>query len=121
MKYAHPFDLTRLHVRIGIEKPIADFARNFFVPGQFRCNFPRVTVEDAWGTLPVPHLLDQGERFPLLYVRRGIVHMGSANWGIPTERGASTQYYHGAERRTLGFPAMCPASFVDIALDGEAP
>jgi hypothetical protein len=118
-KFDFSRDQHRFAIRIGIERPVTDMVRNFFVPGEARLHLPRVTVGDFCNALPVPTHFLSGDRVPLIYMRRGSAHFGSAKWGIEDRYGANPMSVQKAEGRSLGYPALIPATSIDMALERQ--
>lgn len=122
-KLMHKYDFSRdqhhFAIRIGIERPVTDMVRNFFIPGQARLHLPRVSVGDFCTALAVPAYFLSGDKVPVIYMRRGSVHFGSAKWGIEDRYGANPISVQKAERRSLGYPALIPATSIDMALEPQ--
>jgi hypothetical protein len=119
--YELPRDQHLLQLRIGIERPIPQFARDFFIPGQPQRGLPLVTLSAEADKWPAPSTLASRGTVPLIHLRRGVIRFATAKWGAKTPDGDTTDLFRRAERRTLGFPALIPASFVDIALGPHHP
>jgi len=118
-KFDFSRDQHRFAIRINIERPVTDMVRNFFVPGEARLHLPRVTVGDFCNALAVPTHFLSGDRVPLIYMRRGSAHFGSARWGIEDRYGANPMSVQKAEGRSLGYPALIPATSIDMALEPQ--
>jgi hypothetical protein len=119
-KYDFSLDQHHFAIRIGIERPITDMVRNFSIRGEARLHLPRVSVGDFSASLAVPAIFLPGDQVPVIYMRRGSVHFGSAKWGIGGRNGADPQTVQNAEGRSLGYPGLVPATYVDMALAHEA-
>jgi hypothetical protein len=118
-KYDFSRDQHHFAIRIGIERPINEMVRNFFVPGEARLHLPRVSIGDFSAALTPPATFLAGDKVPFIYMRRGSVHFGSAEWGIDGHNGADLMTVQKAEGRSLGYPGLVPATFVDIALASQ--
>jgi len=117
--YEFPRDQHLCQFRIGLEVPVADTSLNFFVPGHAQLGHPRVSVSEYCQGLKPPALFIPGDDIPLIYVRQGIVQFGKAKWGMVSPSGCAPVILRKAERRSLGFPAMIPASYIDlVAIEG---
>lgn len=113
-------DQNHYQIRIGIEWPITEMLRCFFVHGQARLGLPRVTVGEFCTSLTPPAQFLAGDEVPLIYLRRGLVHFGSARWGAIAPDGGHINVQQ-ADGRSVGYPALIPATFVDLALSVAAP
>jgi len=119
----HKYDFSRdqhhFAIRIGIERPVTNMVRNFCIPGEARLHLPRVSVGDFCTALAVPAYFLSGDKVPIIYMRRGSAHFGSAKWGIEDSYGATPISVQKAEGRSLGYPALIPATFIDMALEPQ--
>ena len=112
--YDFPRDQDLCQLRIGLDTSIIDVSRHFFIPGKAQLGLPRVTVGSFCAALATPAWFTAGDVVPLIYTRRGIVHFGKAKWGTSNRSGDLAVTLKKAERRSLGFPAIIPASFIDM-------
>lgn len=115
-KYDFSLDNHHFAIRIGIERPITGMVRNFSIPGEARLHLPRVSVGDFSASLAVPATFLPGNQVPFIYMRRGSIHFGSAKWGIDGRDGAGPLTVQNAAGRSVGYPGLVPATFVDMAL-----
>jgi hypothetical protein len=116
--YDLPRDQKLLHASIGLERPMVETTKNFGVPGEARFNIPRLTVNQEYEALPIPHYASLGSTVPVIYMRSGYAKFGLAKWGNKSPSRETIDYFKKCERRALGFPALIPASFVDLFADG---
>jgi len=99
-----------------IEKPISEFSKNFFIPGQAPLHMPPVKpFRDL--NLSVPSHLKPGDAIPLIYVRGGIIIADLVPWGFKDKGTEETLYFRECTRDTIGYPSLCPTSYVDLMTD----
>jgi len=106
----------RMGMRIGIEKPVADFTGDFFVPGKIRNGHPRISTTPAFDAFEVPAHLPEGSSVPILSMRRSYAHFDVATWGrFDAERSEPTMFMPVGQ--SIGFPSLISANYIDIAWD----
>ena len=117
------YDLTRdghyLNARIGFEKPMGAFTTNFFMPGPAVPHLPRIAATGSYLDRTESCVATTGSYVPFVYGRSGYVQFSVAKWEPEKPTGKNTDHFRSAEPRSLGFPGMIPASFIDLALDPE--
>jgi hypothetical protein len=116
-----PYDLSRdqnlLHASLGFERPMVEATKNFSVPGEVRHNIPRLTVAPEYEAFHIPCYAFREHLVPVIYMRSGYAKFGLAEWGKKNPSCEAVEYFRKCERRALGFPAVIPASFVDLFTD----
>jgi hypothetical protein len=112
--YDLPQDQNRLHVRIGLEVSTSEITRRFVTQGEAYANRPRPAFTPEFTQLTVPLLAERGSKLPVVHARSGYVEFGVAEWGLPLTTG-EVEFFRKAERRSIGWPGLIPASFIEMA------
>src|SRR5437868_7346882 len=63
--YEFPRDQRQCQFGIGLDVPVADMSRNFFVPGKAQLGFPRVAVSAFCQGITLPARFTVGDIVPL--------------------------------------------------------
>jgi len=112
-------DQHRLRARIGIEAPMSEFTKNFFIPGQAHLKHPTISIAPEYKALPVPYIATLGSTVPVICMRNGSAQFGVAKWGAENQSLGTTDYFKECERGAVGLPGLIPASFIDYDVDAE--
>lgn len=115
-KYDLPPQQHQYQIRIGIDQPISEMSRSFFVHGEARIGLPRVSIGEFCADLLVPSQFLVGDKVPLIYLRRGMIHFGSARWGAINRDGEDVAVQK-VDGRSVGYPALIPATYIDLAIE----
>jgi hypothetical protein len=100
------------YVRIHFESPLTEFTESFFVPGQPRHQHPRIGTIRAFQDFSTPSVASFGSPLPLIYMRCGVVTFDIGTWG--GNNSSPEAMFHQAARRMLGYPALIPATSIDL-------
>jgi hypothetical protein len=112
--YDLPKDQDRLHARICLEVSTSEITKRFVTQGEAYANRPRPTFTPEFRQLTVPLLAEGGSKVPVVHARSGYVEFGVAEWGLPITAG-ELELFRKAERRSIGWPGLIPASFIEMA------
>src|SRR4029077_10367935 len=109
----------RMHVRVGIEKPMLEFARNFVVPGQVRFGHPATSFSQTFQDFRLPASLAPGLAVPVILMQRGYIWFDVTKWGLHDPLTSITTLFKACDRSGIGIPVLVPANFVDIGWDHD--
>jgi hypothetical protein len=108
-----------LQARIEFAFAREEVVRHFFVRGRSVSGHPRAVVTPQFEAFDSP-AGTPGLPIPLIHKRGGYIEFGVATWGHEPSGGGAKEYFRDAQHRSLGYPALVPASsiLVPVVNDG---
>jgi hypothetical protein len=115
LSFELPRDQHLVTAGIGFENSLLDCSKAFISPGQTLVGHPRGKVSGNYKAFPVPNYASPGGTVPVIYWSSGFTRFEVVKWGIEDRSLRTVDYLRQVRlQSSIGFPAIIPASFVDI-------